>query len=101
MKDNQFVILNNRDNVAICCSKVSSGETIKLLGASLKVIDDIEIGHKVAIVDIEQGQKIVKYGVPIGSAKNAILAGEHVHMHNMKSDYIPSHTRQAKSDDES
>ena len=33
----------------------------------------------------------MKYGAPIGSATAAIAAGEHVHVHNMKSDYTPTY----------
>ena len=37
---------------------------------------------------IAEGEKVLKFGVPIGSAVRAILPGEHVHVHNIKSDYI-------------
>ena len=36
----------------------------------------------------------MKYGVSIGSALQGIHPGEHVHLHNMKSDYLPPHTRE-------
>ena len=45
---------------------------------------DIPIGHKVAIRDIAQGDTIIKYGVDIGRAVAAIGAGEHLHVHNVK-----------------
>ncbi len=45
---------------------------------------DIPIGHKVAIRDIATGDTIVKYGVDIGRAVAAIGAGEHLHVHNVK-----------------
>lgn len=53
---------------------------------------NIEIGHKVAACAIEAGEKIIKYGVPIGSATEKIEIGAHVHLHNMKSDYLPTYT---------
>jgi hypothetical protein len=31
---------------------------------------------------------VLKYGLPIGSATRAIAAGEHVHVQNLKSDYV-------------
>jgi hypothetical protein len=37
---------------------------------------------------IAQGEKVLKYGLPIGSATRDIEAGEHVHVQNLKSDYI-------------
>jgi len=32
--------------------------------------------------------------VAIGSATRDIAVGEHVHLHNMKSDYLPTYTRE-------
>jgi len=52
----------------------------------------IGIGHKVARQFIAAGEKIIKYGVPIGSATKDIQRGSHVHVHNMKSDYISTYT---------
>jgi hypothetical protein len=48
----------------------------------------------VAARDIAAGEKIIKYGVPIGSATRDIGAGEHVHTHNVQSDYIPTYLRE-------
>jgi hypothetical protein len=40
------------------------------------------------------GAKIIKYGVPIGSATCEIAAGDHVHTHNLRSDYLPTWLRE-------
>ncbi len=45
---------------------------------------DIPIGHKLAIKPIRAGETIVKYGVDIGRAVKDIGAGEHLHVHNVK-----------------
>lgn len=45
---------------------------------------DIPIGHKVAIKAIKAGDTIIKYGVDIGRAIADIGAGEHLHVHNVK-----------------
>ncbi len=44
----------------------------------------IPIGHKLAIRPIAAGDTIVKYGVDIGKAVAPIGAGEHLHVHNVK-----------------
>lgn len=41
-------------------------------------------GHKYAVCNIKKGEDIIKYGYPIGTAKQDIKAGEHVHSHNLK-----------------
>lgn len=45
---------------------------------------DIPIGHKLAIKPIKAGDTIIKYGVDIGKAIADIAAGEHLHVHNVK-----------------
>lgn len=45
---------------------------------------NIENGHKYALHDIKKGESIVKYGFPIGIAKEDIKAEEHIHTHNLK-----------------
>lgn len=45
---------------------------------------DIPIGHKLAIRPIAEGDAIVKYGADIGRAVRPIGAGEHLHVHNVK-----------------
>ena len=49
--------------------------------------DNVEIredGHKYALRDIAEGENVVKYGMPIGHATKPIAKGEHVHVHNVK-----------------
>ena len=48
------------------------------------VFVSLENGHKYALCDIKKGENIIKYGNPIGHATEDILAGAHVHTHNMK-----------------
>ena len=48
--------------------------------------DNVEIkadGHKYALRDIRAGEKVIKYGMPIGKASADIKKGEHVHTHNL------------------
>lgn len=57
---------------------------------------DVALGHKIARRVIHRGAPVVKYGVSIGSSTAEIQPGEWVHLHNMKSDYIASHTRNSR-----
>ena len=41
-------------------------------------------GHKYAIKPIAKGEKVIKYGYPIGEAQCDINEGEQVHSHNLK-----------------
>jgi (2R)-sulfolactate sulfo-lyase subunit alpha len=52
---------------------------------ALPVVEDIPLGHKIAMRDLAEGKPVVKYGRPIGRAVQAIARGAHVHTHNVKS----------------
>lgn len=45
---------------------------------------DTETGHKLALHSIRAGERVIKYGFPIGVATVDIQEGEHVHTHNLK-----------------
>jgi len=50
----------------------------------IKALNDIPIGHKLATQPIANGATIIKYGNDIGRAVSEIRAGEHAHVHNVK-----------------
>ena len=45
--------------------------------------NEIPLGHKIAMTDLNEGDTIIKYGHDIGKVLN-LLKGEHVHVHNVK-----------------
>ena len=51
---------------------------------ALSTISAIAIGHKVALKDLAVGDTVIKYGVDIGKVVAPIKAGEHLHVHNVK-----------------
>ena len=51
---------------------------------SLKARQDIPIGHKVALKDMATGDTVLKYGIDMGKVVAPIKAGEHAHVHNIK-----------------
>jgi altronate dehydratase small subunit len=89
-----FVLMPG-DNVGIAGRPLSIDETIAAAGAEVRVKDAVPLGHKIALQAIAPGGKVVRCGVPIGSATRPIAAGEHVHTQNLKSDYIPTFTLDA------
>ena len=91
--DPNVLILASGDNVGTAIRDIAPGTRLTLGGRVVATTTAIALGHKIAVRDIKQGEKIVKYGAPIGSAIRPIAAGEHVHTHNIKSDYLPSFGR--------
>ncbi len=89
------VLLHQEDNILVSCRDLAPRETLRIDHQKVVLTQLIPLGHKIARRPLAQGEKIFKYGAPIGTALADIAVGEHVHLHNMKSDYIPSHTRKA------
>ncbi|MFQ5754820.1 MAG: flagellar biosynthesis protein FlgA [Acidiferrobacterales bacterium] len=51
---------------------------------SVKAMDVIPLGHKIALSDIKEGDTLIKYGHDIGRSIAGIGKGRHVHVHNAK-----------------
>lgn len=88
-----FVLLHADDNVLVCRMYAAAGTQFEIDGSTMTLLENIMVGHKIARHALKSGDKVLKYGAPIGSMIADVAAGGHVHMHNMKSDYIASHTR--------
>jgi hypothetical protein len=84
--------LSPLDNIVVLARSVEAGTTFEVDGHSLTASMPLGLGHKLAFRPIAAGETILKYGVSIGSATRAIAPGEHVHLHNMQSDYLPTFT---------
>ncbi len=89
--DPRLLLLAPEDNVVVACRDLPAGEEVVVAdGAAVRLARAVPTGHKIARRAIRTGETVVKYGAPIGSATAAIAAGEYVHTHNLRSDYIES-----------
>lgn len=86
------VRLSLQDNIVVLTCGVAPGALVAIDGRFFVVEKPIGLGHKLAFRWIAKGEKIIKYGAEIGSATCDIQPGDHVHLHNMKSDYMPTYT---------
>lgn len=93
-----LILLHPDDNVLVCRAPVTAGQPLTIGSARIVAGADVPVGHKIARTALSVGDKVLKYGAPIGSMTAAVRPGEHVHLHNMKSDYIASHGRDAASE---
>lgn len=87
--DSRLLRLSARDNVCVATRLIEAGTQVMIGGEPVTLPQRAGIGHKIAVVSIRAGEKVVKYGSPIGSATRDIAVGELVHTHNLRSDYIP------------
>ena len=74
------LIINNIDNVAVALTALNKGEIYD----DVLLLEDIPVGHKFALKDINETEDVIKYGYPIGHATQKILKGSHVHVNNTK-----------------
>jgi len=88
MFDSKLLRLDPLDNVLVAIQTLEPGDCVRIDGREITVPSRLTLGHKLAARDISIGERILKYHMPIGSATRDIAVGEHVHLHNMKSDYI-------------
>jgi len=76
--------IHKEDTVMIALEPIVMGEEITVDGRTLIVKQDIPQGHKLAIIDMKENENVIKFGYPIGRAKQNISAGEWVHTHNVQ-----------------
>jgi altronate dehydratase small subunit len=84
----KLLILDARDNVAVCLVDLETGDLIEQDNIKIKIINRIARGHKIASKEIAKGEGIIKYGERMGHAVAPIAVGEHVHVHNILGDRL-------------
>lgn len=89
--DPRLLLLSPLDNVFVARENLAAGDRLTIASSPVTLAIAIGRGHKIARRAITAGEKILKYGAPIGSSTQPIAAGSHVHVHNVKSDYTATH----------
>ncbi|MEO0679312.1 MAG: UxaA family hydrolase [Pseudomonadota bacterium] len=92
MRDPRLIRLAPEDAVLVVGASLAAGETLALDEGETALPAPLTLGHKIAARDIAAGERVLKYGMPIGVATRDIARGEHVHVHNMRSDWTPTFT---------
>ncbi|MCU1330708.1 MAG: Altronate dehydratase, partial [Bryobacterales bacterium] len=81
--ENSAIHLHPSDNVAIARVPLAPGQTLRVEGVSFTARTAVPAGHKVALMRIEPGEYIYRYGQRIGRASKLIEQGEHIHVQNV------------------
>ena len=79
-----YLKINPADSVVVCLQPKKKGEIITVDGQTVILNQDTPAGHKVLIKDVRQGEDIIKYGYPIGHAREDLKAGDWVNENNLK-----------------
>ena len=88
MPAKRALIMHPTDNVATAVEEIQDGEEVAIpvvgRALTLRAIEAIPFGFKIALQEIPQGQIIRKYGETIGTAGRPIAKGALVHIHNLE-----------------
>lgn len=95
----QILKINPADNVVVAIQPQQKGAQIEVDGQVITLLEDVPAGHKIAIRDLAQGENVIKYGFPIGHAREDKKAGAWMNENNIKTnlagllsyEYHPTH----------
>jgi hypothetical protein len=90
--DPRLLLLDDQDDILVAIARIRRGEPITVEGQTVLADADIALGHKIARRALQLGAQVHKYGVSIGSVSQPIELGQHVHVHNLASNYTATHT---------
>ena len=79
-----YIQINPADNVVVAVKNLQTGVSLDINGRTIVVLQDIPAGHKVALQDFKEGDHVIKYGAPIGHAREVITTGSWVNEKNIK-----------------
>jgi len=93
MSDQAVIRIHPADDVVIARQQLVGGTRLPELGITVAGL--VPPGHKIAVRPIAAGAPVRRYNQIIGTAKQAIAAGQHVHTHNLEfssfaRDYAPT-----------
>ena len=93
--DSRLLLLSPDDNCVIATMTLAAGTELMLDGERVVLAETVALGHKLARHALSAGDKILRYGAPIGHVTRDVAKGEHLHTHNLESDYLPTYTLDA------
>ncbi|MFO7965053.1 MAG: UxaA family hydrolase [Desulfobacterales bacterium] len=84
MKNNALHI-NGCDNVVIATRDIAKNDLVVAGGKQLfYAAEAVGAGHKIALIEIDAGDHVIRYGEPIVKALEKIYPGQWIHTHNTR-----------------
>ena len=84
--ERKMLVLNERDNVGVLLESADKGDRCVYMDTPIEILETVEFAHKVAVADIPEKGRVIKYGEDIGYATRDIIKGQWIHTHNMACD---------------
>ena len=84
-----MIVLGGNDNVGVALRDIAPGETaVDARGLKIVAGEAVPQGHKMALVAIAAGERIIRMDVAVGIARAPIAVGTVAHIHNIRSQYL-------------
>ncbi|MDC0611998.1 altronate dehydratase family protein [Vibrio sp.] len=90
--------IHPNDNVAVALKDLSAGSELSVAGQTVVLQQDVPQAHKVALVDLQPNELVVKYGYPIAHVLEPVAVGQHLSQHNLKTNLSDLSTYQYQTD---
>lgn len=86
---NKFLQLHPQDNVAVALQDLTAGTLMVINGNHVTLGENVSAKHKFTLADLNDGDKVVMYGVVVGIAVGLIKKGTTITTRNVKHDASP------------
>jgi altronate hydrolase len=83
-KSAEVVYLHPDDNTCVAARNLPAGTEVAAGAYEARLRGDVRLGHKIALVRVPKGERVLKYGQTIGFATETIEPGDWVHTHNLE-----------------
>lgn len=81
---NKLIKVHPSDNVAVALINLEAGDVIPFEGNNIKILSNTKSKHKIALQKFEAGDRIIMYGVLVGTANQIIELGDVLTTENVK-----------------
>ena len=87
---NKIIKVHPEDNIAVALTNLTADEELKFEGDRIRIVSEVKSKHKVALKKFENGDRVIMYGVLVGTANRTIKRGEVLTIENVnhKSDKV-------------
>jgi altronate hydrolase len=81
---NKVLQVHPNDNVLVALTDLKKGDVIEFNGTSYTLQEDVKAKHKFFTTDLKKGDKIIMYGVLVGTAQTDLPKGSWMNTENTK-----------------
>ncbi len=78
----RYLQINEKDNVVVALENFETGDKLDLNNTQIDLLEPVQVKHKIAITNLDEGDLIKMYGLTVGKAKSPIFKGNRISTEN-------------------